>query len=170
MKRQTFNQFHTISTSIVHRSLSMRSFGLSQVNKIEKSKLVLRKHLFNTEIRYFSADVKNKTQKIDYGKTAAPLKAVKNDDWELLRRKLKHNVMNRGTRENIVLFSTFANLNLKSMNGDELNEFATILQWEDPDLFAYLTDKETPPTELSSLAVYQRLHAHIHSEKIKIWT
>ena len=70
MKRQTFNQFHTISTSIVHRSLSMRSFGLSQVNKIEKSKLVLRKHLFNTEIRYFSADVKNKTQKIDYGKTA----------------------------------------------------------------------------------------------------
>lgn len=63
------------------------------------------------------------------------------------RRRLLYRSRHRGTREMDLLIGAFAERHLGGMSGPELEEFERILEFADPDLFAWLAGKAPVPPE-----------------------
>lgn len=76
------------------------------------------------------------------------------------RRRLIFRADHRGTKEMDILLGTFAKQNVPSFTEEELNEFDTLLSHNDPDLYNWITGKETPPQEVAEMDAFQKLLTH----------
>lgn len=74
----------------------------------------------------------------------------KADDLENRRKKLAFRSWHRGTREMDLLVGGFADAHLAKFGPAELDLFEGLLRQDDPDLYAWLAGKTTPPPELDS--------------------
>ncbi|MBT5414950.1 MAG: succinate dehydrogenase assembly factor 2 [Rhodospirillaceae bacterium] len=63
------------------------------------------------------------------------------------RRRLLYRSRHRGTREMDLLIGGFAESHLCGMSGPELEEFERILEFADPDLYAWLTGQVPVPAD-----------------------
>jgi antitoxin CptB len=75
------------------------------------------------------------------------------------RKRLLYRAQHRGFKEADLLIGGFAAAFLAAMTESELAEFETLLQFPDPDLYAWLKGGETPPPDISAGSVFQRLAA-----------
>lgn len=85
---------------------------------------------------------------------------------EQKRKKLMYQSWYRGCKETDRIIGTFAKLYLNDFNDDELNEWETILEESDNDLFDWLTGKAPVPEKYAKSEVMQRLTAFDYSQHI----
>ncbi len=76
------------------------------------------------------------------------------------RRRLIFRADHRGTKEMDILLGTFAKQNVPDFSEEELTEFDTLLSHNDPDLYNWITGKETPPDSVAQMAAFQKLCTH----------
>lgn len=67
-----------------------------------------------------------------------------------LWQKLQFRSWHRGTREMDLLMGSFADRHLPNFDARQLAQYAVILELSDPDLYNWITQKESVPTELHS--------------------
>ncbi len=65
-----------------------------------------------------------------------------------LRSKLKYRAWRRGFVEADLILGPFADARLAAMSSAELEEFETLLDQPDPDLYAWILGQAQPPAEL----------------------
>lgn len=78
------------------------------------------------------------------------------DQLEDYKKKLIFRAWHRGTREADLLIGSFAKEFVPAMSEAEVNEFATIMERSDPDIYNWMTGREEPPKELQN-SVMERL-------------
>jgi antitoxin CptB len=66
---------------------------------------------------------------------------------EIRRKRLRFRAWHRGTRETDLLFGGFADRHLTTFNSEQLDRLERLLENSDPDLYAWLTRRETTPSE-----------------------
>jgi antitoxin CptB len=66
---------------------------------------------------------------------------------EIRRKRLRFRAWHRGTRETDLLFGGFADRHLATFNSEQLDRLERLLENSDPDLYAWLTRRETTPSE-----------------------
>ena len=66
---------------------------------------------------------------------------------EIRRKRLRFRAWHRGTRETDLLFGGFADHHLATFNSEQLDRLERLLENSDPDLYAWLTRRETTPSE-----------------------
>ena len=86
-----------------------------------------------------------------------------NKDQTLLIKKLIYKSKYMGCRENDIIFSHFAINNLAQMQGKKLFLYADLLQQNDADLFAWVTQQSSPKPEYADLIA--QIINHIKSTK-----
>lgn len=64
------------------------------------------------------------------------------------RKRLHYRAWHRGSREMDLLLGRFADRNLATMRGTELDAFERIIETPDPDLLSLLTGRSSPPARL----------------------
>jgi antitoxin CptB len=64
---------------------------------------------------------------------------------DILRKKLLFRAFHMGTHENDIFFGTFAQTYLLTMTDQELIDFQTLLEVNDPDLFLWITGAKPVP-------------------------
>lgn len=80
----------------------------------------------------------------------------KNKD-ELIK-KLIYQSLNRGCKETDLIIGKFASQNLHKMTDNELQIFASILSFNDADIYAWYTGKEPVPEQNRSAIMTQILN------------
>ena len=63
------------------------------------------------------------------------------------RGRLKFRSWHRGTREMDLLLGTFADAHLPDFTIAQLDQYETVLELSDPDLYNWITGKEPVPAE-----------------------
>lgn len=82
------------------------------------------------------------------------------DDPQAIRRKrLLYQAQHRGFKEADLLIGGFAALRLAAMTDAELGEFEMLLQFPDPDLYAWLKGGEPAPAAIAEGPVFRSLCA-----------
>src|SRR5579871_6137959 len=66
------------------------------------------------------------------------------------RRRILFRAWRRGLREMDLVMGQFADANLAAMSGAELDEFETLLDLPDPQIFAWITGGEPTPAEFDT--------------------
>ena len=74
---------------------------------------------------------------------------------------LYHSKM-RGWLELDLIMGTFAERYLPNLGEKDLEDYATILEEENPDLFKWISGQIPPPDHLKSLPVLQLLLKHVN--------
>lgn len=82
-----------------------------------------------------------------------------NEPPDLRRKRILYQAQHRGFKEADLLIGGFAARFLDAMTTHELDEFEALLQFPDPDLYAWLKGGEAPPAPLGEGAVFRRLAA-----------
>lgn len=72
------------------------------------------------------------------------------NDISLFRRKLMYRSWHRGCKETDILLGGFALKHLDKFSMDELIEYEKIVDLDDYELYCYITDKQTPPSDISN--------------------
>ncbi len=75
------------------------------------------------------------------------------------RRQLRFRSWHRGTKEADLLFGTFADRHLETFDRARLDAYARVLEYADPDLWDWLTDRGDRPAEIDG-SVWDLLVAH----------
>ncbi len=65
---------------------------------------------------------------------------------EVRRKRLRFRSWHRGLKETDLLLGTFADRHLSDFGDTELDAYEALLEESDPDVFAWVTGKETPPS------------------------
>ncbi|MBS0236113.1 MAG: succinate dehydrogenase assembly factor 2 [Proteobacteria bacterium] len=76
-------------------------------------------------------------------------------DIETLRKILFYRSWYRGCKETDILLGRFARQNLEQLNEIELQEYATLLEESDNDIFAWITGQQPIPECVSSKLIAQ---------------
>lgn len=66
------------------------------------------------------------------------------------RARLRFRSWHRGTREMDLLLGSFADAHLPAFTPEQLDRYEAILQHSDPDLYNWITGKETVPAEIKN--------------------
>jgi antitoxin CptB len=74
------------------------------------------------------------------------------------RKRLLFRCWHRGTREMDLILGRFADAEIETLTGDELDELERLLEIPDPDLYAAMTGDGPLPGELSG-ALFARVKA-----------
>lgn len=74
-------------------------------------------------------------------------------------KRLLYQSWYRGCKETDRLLGVFARAQIASMNTQELNDFEAMLQEEDRDIFAWLTEKSPVPERYAGSTMMQKLKA-----------
>jgi antitoxin CptB len=75
------------------------------------------------------------------------------------RRRLLYRAWHRGTREMDLVMGRFADAELTTMADAEVAEFEQLIEVPDPDLFAWLSDREPAPPNYDT-PLFRRLAAY----------
>lgn len=75
-------------------------------------------------------------------------------------RRLRFRSWHRGTREMDLILGGFADKHLDGFTDDELDQFEAMLGENDPDIYNWITGRETPPESADS-AVLQAVANHV---------
>lgn len=67
------------------------------------------------------------------------------ESLENRRKRLKFRAWHRGTREMDLLLGSFADKYVFDFTDSQLDQFEAVLECSDPDLYNWITGKETPP-------------------------
>lgn len=78
---------------------------------------------------------------------------------DVRRKRLLYQAQHRGFKEADLLIGGFAEKHLASMTATELDEFEALLEFPDPDLYAWLKGGETAPSPVGEGEVFRRLSA-----------
>lgn len=73
------------------------------------------------------------------------------------RRRLIFRSDHRGTKEMDIILGRFAREHVPNFTEEELSEYDELLRNNDPDLYNWITGKETPPEEVGNMAAFQKL-------------
>jgi antitoxin CptB len=76
------------------------------------------------------------------------------ENW---RKQLIFRADHRGTKEMDLIMGRFAKENVPDFNEADCMIFEDLLQENDPNLYNWLTGKEEPPANLTSLPMLQRI-------------
>ncbi len=66
------------------------------------------------------------------------------------RKRLKFQANHRGMKEMDLILGAFADATLPDLTDDQLDQFETLLQCPDQDLFAWMIGKEPLPDEFNN--------------------
>lgn len=69
------------------------------------------------------------------------------DDIEVRRKRLRFRAWHRGTREADLLIGSFADAHTNGFDEGQLDRFEALLELSDPDLYNWMTGRETVPAE-----------------------
>lgn len=69
---------------------------------------------------------------------------------EALRKKLIFRSWHRGTREADLLIGSFADKYVPTMTDEQLEEYISIIERSDPDIYNWITEREEAPKELQN--------------------
>jgi antitoxin CptB len=81
------------------------------------------------------------------------------EDIEIRRKRLIYRAWHRGTREMDLILGSFADKNVAGFSSAELDEFESLLQLQDPDLYNWITGAEPVPANIDS-ALFNKLKNH----------
>ncbi len=82
------------------------------------------------------------------------------EDLDLARRRLLYRCWHRGTREMDLILGRYAEARIASMSGEELGELEDLLEVEEKELFAWLTEATAvPEAERGIVGDIRRFHA-----------
>ena len=81
----------------------------------------------------------------------------KDETIENKRRRLIFRSGHRGTKEMDLILGSFAAQNVPNFSEEELAAYDLLLTNNDPDLYNWITEKETAPEPLASCSVFQKL-------------
>ena len=84
----------------------------------------------------------------------------KNEDLDNKRRRLVFRSSHRGTKEMDIIMGNFAAEHVPDMNEEELAEYDQLLCNNDPDLYNWITGKETPPDDVAGMGVFKKLFGY----------
>jgi antitoxin CptB len=84
---------------------------------------------------------------------------------EAQRRRLLHQANNRGMKENDIILGTFAAKYLPTMSQEDLDQFDTLVQQIDPDIWGWLTKAIEIPAELQT-PIMHKLQTHMYSNPL----
>ena len=79
------------------------------------------------------------------------------DPTEKLRKRLRYQSWHRGCKETDVLLGNFCDQNLQTFDKQQLNEFESILNEDDADLYRWLTGQTSPPPHMQKNPVMRKL-------------
>lgn len=68
-------------------------------------------------------------------------------ELDIRRKRLKFRAWHRGMREVDLILGSFADQHVAGFNAAELSQFETVLAFEDPELYDWVTGKLRPPAE-----------------------
>ena len=74
------------------------------------------------------------------------MNATSEEDIEVRRKRLRFRSWHRGLKETDLLLGTFADRHLSQFDEAELDAYEALLEENDPDVFAWVTGKEAPPS------------------------
>lgn len=77
-------------------------------------------------------------------------------------KRMKMRAWRRGTREMDLLLGPYADQNLGTMSQDKVDLFDRLLQQNDPDLMAWVTDVTAAPSEFCDLISKLKDRAKTH--------
>lgn len=81
------------------------------------------------------------------------------EDIEIRRKRLIYRAWHRGTREMDLILGSFADKNVAGFSDAELDEFESLLQLQDPDLYNWITGTEPVPANVES-DLFTKLKSH----------
>jgi antitoxin CptB len=81
------------------------------------------------------------------------------EDIETRRKRLIYRSWHRGTREMDLILGTFADKYVSGFSGSELEEYEALLEFQDPDLYNWITGVEALPSNLEG-PLFTALKAH----------
>lgn len=84
-----------------------------------------------------------------------------------MRRKLKWRAMERGMKENEIIFRSFIKKHLDTMPAEILPQFEELLDLPDPDLYKWLSGSKQPPEDVAASDIWKLVKAHVHEELMK---
>lgn len=84
----------------------------------------------------------------------------KDENIENKRRRLIFRSDHRGTKEMDLILGSFARANVPAFTESELVEYDELLCNNDPDLYNWITKKEEPPKEITSMSAFTKLLEH----------
>jgi len=76
-------------------------------------------------------------------------------------KRLSYRSKQRGYLELDLIVGSWAEQQLPKMTTKELDEFAVVLDQENPDLFPWLTGQDEAPAHMNDNSVFQQLRAHM---------
>ncbi len=89
--------------------------------------------------------------------------SMKLEEIEKKRKRLVFRSWHRGTKEMDLLMGTFADRNVQSFGEDEIAQYDEMLNCSDPDLYNWISGRETPPANQMS-NVLQKFLLHKFTE------
>jgi antitoxin CptB len=78
------------------------------------------------------------------------------EQLDLRRRRLHYRAWHRGMREMDLVFGRFADAELGNLTPSELDEFETLMEAPDPDLFSWVLGQSLVPPEQDT-ALFRRV-------------
>lgn len=81
----------------------------------------------------------------------------KDETTENKRKRLIFRSGHRGTKEMDIILGTFATKNVPYFSEDELTDYDDLLCHNDPDLYNWITEKESPPDDVARMSVFKKL-------------
>ena len=74
------------------------------------------------------------------------------------RKRLIFRSDHRGTKEMDIIMGRFARAHVPGFTKEELSEYDALLWQNDPDLYNWITGKETPPESIAAMSVFRKLN------------
>lgn len=81
-----------------------------------------------------------------------------------MRRKLKWRSMERGMKENEIIFRSFIAKHLDTMPAEILPEFEELLDLPDPDLYKWLSGATQPPEDVAASKIWKMVSDHVKND------
>ncbi|MAE50509.1 MAG: succinate dehydrogenase assembly factor 2 [Micavibrio sp.] len=83
-----------------------------------------------------------------------------NDTIDNMRKRLIFRSEHRGTKEMDLLLGSFAKKHVPEFNEQELREYEALLEENDPDLYNWITEQETPPEAVAGYSMFPKIVGH----------
>ncbi len=85
---------------------------------------------------------------------------MQDNTLENTRKKLIFRSWHRGTREIDLLLGRFADAHLPGFDAGELQQYEELLINSDPDLYNWITGKESPPANINGDVLQKLINFH----------
>ena len=82
------------------------------------------------------------------------------EEIENLRKRLIFRSEHRGTKEMDLLLGSFAKQYVPGFSEQELKEYEDLLKENDPDLYNWITEKETAPDHVRRFSMFSKILGH----------